>query len=496
MNERNTENIENADYAGAGGYADNDGLPTGCDLNESDLPECDLTEGGSISGGANGSAKPKKKRGKHSATFMSAMRGLVTGVVLLAVFFAGYLTNYFSVDADLRSLQFVYNTYRDNYFFCDGTENPAKTLTEGLMDIYSEYYTADEYNAEQNASKGRRKGYGISFDGLTVFRVSGNSPAEKAGLKKGGRILAFKLNDGEFVSVEKQAELTSVLSAAKDSDKVILRVDYDGDVKDFSMYKADYRESYVYYTDSTGCYRFNDGGGKMELNRFADCDITLNDNFGYIKYVSFYGQSNDSFGSVAQITTALDKMLANGKTNLIIDLRDNGGGFMDIMCKLSGIFCPLPGGKTGDVAQIAEYRGSKKYSFKIDYSAAKNADREYYSAKIKKIVFLANKNSASASEALMGAVLDYDSAARTDKVRVVLESHVNDKGETIFKSYGKGIMQTTFVNKFSGEALKLTTARIVWPLSGTCIHGVGITTETDPRVFNAVGEIIGFAQTI
>ena len=480
MDELNTENIENADYTGAGG----------------NLPESDLTEDGSISDGnltASGSEKPKKKSGKHSAKFRSAMRGLVAGVVLLAVFWAGYLTNYFSVDADLRSLQFVYNTYRDNYFFCDGTENPAKTLTEGLMDIYSEYYTADEYTSEQNASKGRRKGYGISFDGLTVFRVSGNSPAEKSGLTKGGKILAYKLNDGEFVSLEKQAELTSVLSAAKDTDKVTLRVDYDGDAKEFSMYKADYRESYVYYTDATGRYRFNDDGGKMELNRFADCDITLNDNFGYIKYVSFYGQSNDSFGSVGQITAALDKMLANGKTNLIIDLRDNGGGFMDIMCKLSGVFCPLPGGKTGDVAQIAEYRGGKKYSFKIDYSAAKNADN---SNKIEKIVFLANNNSASASEALMGSVLDYDDASHTDKVRVVLESHVNDKGETIFKSYGKGIMQTTFVNKFSGEALKLTTARIVWPLSGTCIHGVGLTTETDPRVFNAVGEIIGFAQTI
>ena len=485
MDERDNNNIESAVYT------DKDNNAAGYQTAADDLRDNDLTPGG-----ANGSAKLKKKGGKHSATFRSTMRGLVAGVVLLAVFWAGYLTNYFSVDADLRSLQFVYNTYRDNYFFCDGTENPAKTLTEGLMDIYSEYYTADEYTAEQNAGKGRRKGYGISFDGLTVFRVSGNSPAEKAGLIKGGKILACKLNDGEFIPLEKQAELTSALSAAKDSDKVTLRVDYGGDVKEFSMYKADYRESYVYYTDSTGRYRFNDDGGKMELNRYADCDITLNDNFGYIKYVSFYGQSDDSFGSVGQITTALDKMLANGKTNLIIDLRDNGGGFMDIMCKLSGVFCPLTGGKTGDVAQIAEYRGGKKYSFKIDYSAAKNADKEYYSAKIEKIVFLANKNSASASEALMGSVLDYDGAAGTDKVRVVLEGYVNDKGETVFRSYGKGIMQTTFVNKFSGEALKLTTARIVWPLSGTCIHGVGLTTETDPRVFNAIGEIVAFAQTI
>ena len=103
MDELNTENIKNADYTGAGG----------------NLPESDLTEDGSISDGnltASGSEKPKKKSGKHSATFRSAMRGLVAGVVLLTVFWAGYLTNYFSVDADLRSLQFVYNTYRDNYF--------------------------------------------------------------------------------------------------------------------------------------------------------------------------------------------------------------------------------------------------------------------------------------------------------------------------------------------------------------------------------------------
>ena len=82
MDELNTENIENADYTGTGG----------------NLPESDLTEEGSISDGnltASGSEKPKKKSGKHSATFRSAMRGLVAGVVLLAVFWAGYLTNYF-----------------------------------------------------------------------------------------------------------------------------------------------------------------------------------------------------------------------------------------------------------------------------------------------------------------------------------------------------------------------------------------------------------------
>ena len=77
-------------------------------------------------------------------------------------------------------------------------------------------------------------------------------------------------------------------------------------------------------------------------------------------------------------------------------------------------------------------------------------------------------------------MLDYD---YKKIVNVVLSAYfltkTDEKGnnylETVYRSYGKGIMQTTYENPFRGDALKLTTAKIYWPKSNVTIHGVGIT---------------------
>ena len=61
----------------------------------------------------------------------------------------------------------------------------------------------------------------------------------------------------------------------------------------------------------------------------------------------------------------------------------------------------------------------------------------------------------------------------------------------MYKSYGKGIMQTTYVNTFGGGALKLTTAKLVWPDGKTCIHGVGITKSLEgygEKIWESAGQ--------
>ena len=84
-----------------------------------------------------------------------------------------------------------------------------------------------------------------------------------------------------------------------------------------------------------------------------------------------------------------------------------------------------------------------------------------------------NENSASASEALYGAIYDY-SVKNNFNLKTVISSSIKNE-QTVYKSYGKGIMQTTYLNS-DGSAVKLTTAKLYWPLSETCIHDVGITT--------------------
>ena len=79
----------------------------------------------------------------------------------------------------------------------------------------------------------------------------------------------------------------------------------------------------------------------------------------------------------------------------------------------------------------------------------------------------ANGNSASASEALLGAMYSYGTLSYADV-------YLTKLGDAAARTYGKGIMQTTYTS--GNGALKLTTAQIYWP-NGTCIHDRGVTEE-------------------
>ena len=85
---------------------------------------------------------------------------------------------------------------------------------------------------------------------------------------------------------------------------------------------------------------------------------------------------------------------------------------------------------------------------------------------------LANENTASASECLLGVLVHYKELLKSES-DVILEKNAQNQ----YKTYGKGIMQTTY-KLLSGGALKLTTAKIYWPDYKSSIHGVGFTNGT------------------
>jgi carboxyl-terminal processing protease len=172
----------------------------------------------------------------------------------------------------------------------------------------------------------------------------------------------------------------------------------------------------------------------------------------------------DSFaGSAAeQFKLALGILKERGRKKLILDLRNNGGGQMDILTKIAAYLCKnAPNGSFP--VSIASYRSGKQEKF--------SADKNYYNEYMDGVSLsvLANRSTASASEALIGALVDYGSVEMKDIYLADLDG--------VARSYGKGIMQTIFLNVLTGEAVKLTTATVGWPVSGTSIHGVGITTD-------------------
>ena len=126
-----------------------------------------------------------------------------------------------------------------------------------------------------------------------------------------------------------------------------------------------------------------------------------------------------------------------------------------------------------EVASMLIYNGGQKSSLIAraigkksveDFNTGKNA---YMLENFDRVAVIANNNTASASECLIGAMLHYGD--KFGKENLVIETGADG----VAKTYGKGIMQTTYM-LITGGAFKLTTAKVVWPDGQTCIHGKGI----------------------
>lgn len=440
----------------------------------------------------------KKTIAKRTTVLIAKIVAVFVAVIIS--FMLGFSAKYAVSDDDYLSFSFIYDTYKRLYYDVKDTSLPD-ALVDALMDRYSDYYTAEEYQTRINESMGSREGFGISFSGLNIYKITGNSPAEKSGLKPGGIVTEYKkIGSDSFIAAETSEMLTDFLSSVKANDGVVMRVKYGEQIQEYTVKKQDYRETYVYYEDLSGQYRFSDDNPNNILMfiKYGEANLSLGEDWGYIKYTSFYGINNGISGSSKQFTTALDTFFENGRKNLIIDLRDNGGGYLSILQKLSGVLCrELP----EDIKDRYSKNGCQKAVHRtgediygIDMTDATDKNKVRYAERIEKIVFLANSGSASASEALIGAVLDYDSFSGANCTRVILDASY-ENGKQVFKSYGKGIMQSTITNARTGEALKLTTAKLYWPLSGKSIHGVGLTPELDERIFASDGDPVKMAQT-
>ena len=428
------------------------------------------------------SRKKTTNLNSHKSHFL---RGVAIGVVLTFVFFAGYFTHYFSLSKEIRSIEFLLDIYKQHYYKASESD-VVHTLAEGLLDIYSGYYTAEEYEAYQKAGQGSKSGYGIGILEMKITSVLGNSPAEKAGIKAGGTITAYKLASAkEFITVTTQDAFTAFLSST--DEEVTLKILYGKEYKEFTFKRAEYTENYVYYTDASGSYRFISNGDEMIFTLYEGENIQLGAGWAYLKFTSFNGLQSGTKGGSGQFAKALETFKANANDKLIIDLRGNGGGYMSILCDIASHLCDT-GSTERFIVQKARYRDGRIENF---YSL----QNDYENYNFTKIVFLADSGSASASEALMGAVLDYDKLSGNNIVRIVLDP-TEVEGNVVYRSYGKGIMQSMYTNYLTGEAVKLTTAEVIWPVTEGSIHGVGFTPETDSRVYATVGDAISFAQTL
>ena len=406
-----------------------------------------------------------------------AKKVIVIVALIISVMFSfalGFIVRTLTLDSDLKNAYTLLQKYKQHYYFDDG--DIVTDIENALLDRYSTFYSKEEYDAVKQRAKGESVGIGIAVVSNTnrIAYTVINSPCEKAGVKAGGNIVSV-LDGNEYKPVSTYSDFLEVLNATSLGNSVSFKVDYDGDIQEFTVVKQKYNTSYVVYQDSENCYSYSDANGDMERTLKDDyCSITGKD-VAYVKYTAFNGTKSGLYGSSEQLTDALKIFKENGKTKLILDLRDNGGGYMDILCEVASHFINVEDGKKAVVSVAVDKNGKKQ-----EFISSKSV---YNSYGFEKIVVMCDEGTASASEALIGAMLDYDV---NNIVSVVVSSSTLNE-QTVYKSYGKGIMQSTFAN-LDGSAVKLTTAQIYWPISNTTIHNKGITTEISNKVVNAQKE--------
>jgi carboxyl-terminal processing protease len=279
------------------------------------------------------------------------------------------------------------------------------------LDPHSVYISKENLAAVDENMKGKFVGIGISFymykDSLAIIKTIPGGPSEKAGLKAGDRIL-FADNYKLFNRHLSTDTLFSRLKGEKGS-KIMLTVYRRSENKTFKI----------------GLTR-----GEVPV-KSVDVALMANKNTGYIKINRFAETTYDEFHA------ALQNLKKQGATQLVLDLRDNGGGYMEPAVQIADDFLP-------DGRLIVTTRNKRKRVSETHATGEGIFEQG-------KLYVLINENSASASEILAGAIQD------------------NDRGTVVGRrSFGKGLVQSE-KKLGDGSAVRLTVARYYTP-SGRSIQ--------------------------
>lgn len=408
---------------------------------------------------------------------------VLTVVIAVISFFAGFFTHKCTQNSNLSSLEWALSVIDENYYFSDdldlgkANELSLKAIAE-LLDPYSEYYTADEYAELMQSNSGKKSGVGISYNfvegmGAYIVTVVENSPACAAGIRPGD-IVTSGTADGKTTEFSLSTDFTGFIEARNTGEKFTLSTAE----KSFELSKEIYIESYAFmamHDTAWECVAYGGGQPPAIVENPERAISYLPEGSAYINLAQFYGGMADEFGAL------MTKFNAEHCTSLYLDLRNNGGGYVSVMQDVAGYFTSSLSNKTY-TAMTAEYKNGRKEV----YDCYKHRGNGLVSKDIDLYV-LANSGTASASEALIGVLVSYDFL----KLKNLFISDFSKEyldfvgpGAKTAQTYGKGIMQSPFINGATGEVLKLTTAQIYWP-NGKCIHGVALSAKDGCTIVDA-----------
>lgn len=341
---------------------------------------------------------------------MKKMKYLAAAVICAAATF-GISAQYSRSNSASRQQQkllmvenIVNNLYVDNVDEEKIVENAVRGILENL-DPHSSYSTKEETTSSQETMQGSFSGIGIQFnmqkDTLYVVQTIAGGPSEKVGILPGDRFIAV---DDSIISGRKlkNTDIMKRLRGPKGT-KVNIKVKRgsNAELLEFRITRDD-----IPLNSIDAVYMADGKTGYIRLSRFA---------------ATSYKEFKD----------AITKLKKQGMQQLILDLTDNGGGYMQIAAQIANEML-----NRGNLIVYTQGRKSPRQNLNADGSGT---------FRTQKVVVMINQFSASASEILSGAVQDWDRGVVVGR-----------------RSFGKGLVQREFLLPDS-SSFRLTIARYYTP---------------------------------
>jgi len=317
-------------------------------------------------------------------------------------------------DSPMRKLQFaevaINNLYVDSVDEKKLVEDAIRGMLEKL-DPHSTYATPKEVKELNEPLNGNFEGIGVQFnmmqDTLMVIQPVTNGPSEKVGIIAGDRIIS--VNDTAIAGVNMSKEEIMKRLRGPKGTKVRLGIVRSG-IKEKLEFTVVRDKIPVHSIDAT--YMIRPG-------------------IGYIRIGNFGAQTYEEF------VASLEKLQAQGMKDLILDLQENGGGYLKAAVDIADEFL-----KRGDMIVYTDGRKTKRYEYR-----ARGGGRFTTG----KVVVLVDSYTASAAEIVTGAIQDQDRGLVVGR-----------------RTFGKGLVQRP-IDLPDGSMIRLTVAHYYTP-SGRCIQ--------------------------
>ena len=325
-------------------------------------------------------------------------------------------------DVDLSILWEAWNVLEANFLYKDNFKTQAqvygatKGIVDSLDDPYTVFMTPDETQSFEESITGEFEGIGaeiaIRDDKLTIVSPLKGSPSELAGLRSGD--IVYQIDEDPTYGITIEEAVTRIRGPK--GEKVILTVIREGERKPIDITIV--RDTIV----------------------IESVEWEMNEKVAVVSIAQFGTEAVSAFREI------LPEMILQRPEGMVIDLRNNGGGLLDVCLKIAEEFfadqivVKTSGRRFGDTGSIRVNGGGAFLEMPL--------------------VILVNKGSASASEIFAGAVQDHDRG-------IVL-------GE---KTFGKGSVQNV-IPLSDGSSLKVTIAEWHTP-EGRSIHDEGIAPDED-----------------